>query len=104
MPPEDEALHPLLAHVDAGRLQRLPEHPCPYLPGLVARKRAFLANAMDGEVYHDLMDRGFRRSGDFFYAMDCEGCRACVPLRVPVARFTPSKSQRRVLRDRKSVV
>ena len=98
MPPEDEALHPLLAHVDAGRLQRLPEHPCPYLPGLVARKRAFLANAMDGEVYHDLMDRGFRRSGDFFYAMDCEGCRACVPLRVPVARFTPSKSQRRVLR------
>lgn len=98
MEPEVRALHPLLAHVDAGRLQRLPENPCPYLPGLTARKRAFLAEAMDGELYHDLMDRGFRRSGDFFYAMDCENCRACVPLRVPVDTFQPSKSQRRVLR------
>ena len=98
MDPEAEAKHPLLAHVDAGRLPQLPEQPCSYLPGRIARKRAFLAEAMDGELYHDLMDRGFRRSGDFFYAMDCEGCRACVPLRVPVATFTPSKSQRRVLR------
>lgn len=79
-------------------LPRTPLHPCPYLPGLQARERAFLAERLDPEVYHELMDRGFRRSGDMFYAPDCPACRRCVPLRVPVATFAPSRSQRRVLR------
>ncbi|MEZ6038375.1 MAG: arginyltransferase [Planctomycetota bacterium] len=86
-------------------LQRLaPEHlpaasyPCPYLSGRTATARAFAAERLPGELYHDLMDRGFRRSGQMFYAMDCDGCRACMPLRVPVATFAPSRSQRRTWR------
>lgn len=73
-------------------------YPCPYLPGRTARARAFAADRLPGELYHDLMDRGFRRSGRVFYAMDCDGCSQCVPLRVPVASFTPSRSQRRTWR------
>ena len=79
-------------------LPRTPPHPCPYLPGRVARERGFVTGSLEPELYHELMDRGFRRSGDMFYAPDCPGCRACVPLRVPVATFEPSRSQRRVLR------
>jgi arginine-tRNA-protein transferase len=44
------------------------------------------------------MDAGFRRSGKVVYQPVCPGCRQCVPLRVPVASFTPSKSQRRAWR------
>ena len=76
----------------------LPEHACPYLPGRLAQLRAFLVTRMPGDVYHELMDAGFRRSGRMVYQPVCRGCRACVPIRVPVARFAPSKSQRRCAR------
>jgi len=88
----------LLQWVDADELSRTPLRPCNYLPDRLARERAFLADRLNGETYHDLMDRGFRRSGQMFYAMDCPDCRQCVPLRVPVATFRPTKSQRRAAR------
>ena len=93
----------LLAAIEADRLARTPLRPCPYLPLLQAREQAFLADSLDPELYHDLMDRGFRRSGEMFYAADCPGCRRCVPIRVPVAEFAPSRSQRRVLRKNADV-
>jgi arginine-tRNA-protein transferase len=45
-----------------------------------------------------LLSRGWRKFGHSFFRPACPGCRACVPLRIPVARFSPSRSQRRVLR------
>ena len=77
------------------RLVRTGDHPCPYLPGRVANNRAFLAERIDPEIYHAFMDAGFRRSGRVVYQPSCAACRACVPIRVPTATFTPSKSQRR---------
>jgi arginine-tRNA-protein transferase len=84
--------------VDSGSVTRTPLYACPYLPSLQARQRAFLASELDPEVYHDLMDRGFRRNGEVFYAMDCPTCCRCIPLRLAVERFVPSKSQRRAWR------
>ena len=76
----------------------LPEHRCAYLPDRVAQSRAFWAERMAPDVYHALMDAGFRRSGKLIYQPVCRGCRACMPIRVPLARFKASKSQRRCLR------
>jgi arginine-tRNA-protein transferase len=75
-----------------------PEHPCPYLPDRQARMSGFVAESLSAELYHQLMDRGFRRSGTTFYRPACPKCRECVPLRAPVARFKPSRNQARVLR------
>lgn len=88
----------LLAHVDSGKLLRGEEHPCAYLPGQSARSQAFRILQLDGDTYHELMDRGFRRAGDMFYAMVCENCRKCEPIRVPVQTFVPSRSQVRAQR------
>lgn len=80
------------------RLHTSAPHDCPYLPGRQSTSRAFWAERMPGAVYHRFMDAGFRRSGKVFYQPVCAGCRACQPLRVPVATFAASKSQRRCWR------
>jgi len=86
------------------RLTELPPRPCPYLPGRTAIDRAFWAEEIPGELYRQFMDASFRRSGKVVYQPICHGCRKCVQIRVPVDRFTPSKSQRRCWRKNSDVL
>ena len=84
-------------------LYRSGAHPCPYLPGRDAAEEMTLADWMDGAAYQHLMNLGFRRSGRLVYRPVCEDCRECIPLRIPVERFRPSRSQRRVWRRNRDV-
>ncbi len=74
-----------------------PGHPCGYLPQREART-VFVDPelAMDSRLYSLLASHGFRRNGPHVYKPHCEGCRACVPLRIPVAEFHPDRGQRRI--------
>ena len=70
---------------------------CPYRSGRTARAQAFLVEEfMDGAIHRAFMDRGFRRSGRVFYHPVCTECQQCIPFRVPVEIFRPSRSMRRV--------
>jgi arginine-tRNA-protein transferase len=53
---------------------------------------------MDPLLYHEFLNASFRRSGLVIYQPVCTGCRACMPVRLVVDSFHPSKSQRRCRR------
>ena len=85
-----------LNNPDSTRFLRGPEHPCAYLPGRRARNLYCLPGPQRPVAQHTaLSTAGFRRSGELHYRPDCPHCNACQPARIPVADFSPSRSQRR---------
>ncbi|UOA08875.1 arginyltransferase [Methylobacter sp. S3L5C] len=74
------------------------KHPCSYLDGEQAQS-VFVhpSYPITPSIYAQLIARGFRRSGDEVYAPHCSHCSACIPVRLPVKKFKPSRSQKRCL-------
>lgn len=80
-------------------------HECAYLPGQMVRTAYVGPEAgMSLALYSLLAERGFRRSGDLVYRPYCPNCSACVPVRVPVAHFSPNRSQVRAWRRNADLV
>ncbi|MGI9296115.1 MAG: arginyltransferase [Pseudomonadales bacterium] len=74
-------------------------HECSYLDNKEATTLFVDPNAtIDVDVYAKLSEVGFRRSGTHLYRPHCRSCNACVPARIPVELFNPSRQQRRVMR------
>jgi len=72
-----------------------PPAPCAYLHDRSARYENELVAEMTPAEYFERMNQGWRRFGHFVFRPRCTGCRACQSLRVDIARFRPSRSQRR---------
>jgi arginine-tRNA-protein transferase len=74
-------------------------HPCSYLEGREAQNIYPDPNkVMTKALYDQLIQHGFRRSGNMAYRPYCTGCKACVPVRINVKQFELNRSQRRCIK------
>ena len=74
------------------------EHPCGYLDDKKAQSLfVHPGYPVTSSIYAQLIEQGFRRSGDEVYAPHCPHCSSCISVRLPVKKFKPSRSQKRCL-------
>jgi leucyl-tRNA---protein transferase len=79
--------------------------PCPYLAGKEERKVfTHLVGERAAELNDILTHGGFRRSQSIAYRPACEGCRACVSVRVVSKEFRPTRSMRRIAKRNSDIV
>ncbi|MFQ5348456.1 MAG: arginyltransferase [Rhodothalassiaceae bacterium] len=79
--------------------------PCPYLPGREERKVFTELSGPDARELNEALHRvGFRRSQSVAYRPACEGCQACVSVRVLARRFRPQRRMRRIAARNRDLV
>ena len=79
-------------------------HSCSYLPDEQATTLFVDPDErISASTYQALSELGFRRSGSHHYRPHCEQCSECLPVRVPVRAFRPSRRQKRVARRNETV-
>ncbi|MPT47485.1 MAG: arginyltransferase [Sphingobium sp.] len=79
--------------------------PCPYLPGRMERKVFTELSGENASELNDALGRiGFRRSQNVAYRPSCEGCSACVSVRIVADEFRPNATQRKLLRRHQDIV
>jgi arginine-tRNA-protein transferase len=82
-----------------------PGGPCPYLPGRIERKVfARLTGPLAQPLSEALTHSGFRRSQSIAYRPACEGCNACVSVRIVAEAFEPSRNHRRIIKRNADLV
>ena len=72
---------------------------CPYLPGRLEQKIFTELKEPHAQELNDSLSKvGFRRSQKVAYKPACDGCHACISVRIPVKDFEPNRTMRRIAR------
>jgi arginyl-tRNA--protein-N-Asp/Glu arginylyltransferase len=71
---------------------------CPYVQDEECRFEYFYANNLERTDLDELLSRGWRKFGEYYFRPRCGDCLRCLPLRILAQEFKPTKTQRRVMR------
>ncbi len=72
------------------------ESQCPYIEGKMWRFTYFFAREVLDSELSEILARGWRKFGFYYFKPVCHDCNACIPIRLRTDEFRPTKSQRRV--------
>ncbi|MEW5423256.1 arginyltransferase [Amorphus sp. 3PC139-8] len=79
--------------------------PCPYLEGRLERKVFTHLVGDRANALNDILTQGgFRRSQNIAYRPACEGCKACVSVRVVVDGFDWTRSFKRIMATSRDLI
>ena len=80
------------------------EESCHYLENEISQS-SFVdpAYSLNPFIYQQLLESGFRRSGNHVYRPQCPNCQACQSTRIAVNQFKANRSQRRTLLKNKAL-
>jgi len=77
------------------QLYRTNNGPCPYRDEGTWENISFEVERFSPQMYQDLLNQGYRRSGRSVYHPICQNCKRCIPIRINANKFAPNKGQRR---------
>jgi arginine-tRNA-protein transferase len=69
---------------------------CPYGLNRLAIYHQAGFGSLSPALLEEFLDAGYRRNGNTIYGMRCPDCTACVPIRLSLETFRPSRNMRRV--------
>ncbi len=73
------------------------DYECAYLPGKQVRMYYKYVEEAPKAFASAVIERGWRRFGKYYFHPICNGCNECKSLRIDVANFKPTKSQRKAI-------
>ncbi len=75
-------------------------HPCSYLDDQEATTLfADPEGDIDKHLFSELVTKGFWRSGSYLFKPDCINCQSCIPIRIPLEKYTFSHNEKRILKQ-----
>ena len=77
------------------------DYDCAYLPGKSVRMSYKYVSQSNSEFNSAVIQRGWRRFGNYYFYPICKDCNECKSLRINVNEFKPSKSQRKAINRNK---
>lgn len=78
--------------------------PCSYIETELEQLLVLQEDNIGLALFEQLLALGFRRSGGTIYKPQCPHCNACLPIRIPSFLFTPSRRQKRTLKNNRDLI
>jgi arginine-tRNA-protein transferase len=70
---------------------------CSYFDDEISDMRYRYLNNCTSEDYQNMLEHGWRRFGRMHFVPECKNCTKCISIRIDVANYKFSKSEKRVM-------